>query len=301
MEKLKLGVIGMSEGNGHPYSWSAIFNGFDMNFMKDCPFSSIPDYLAKKQFPTDFLTQEAEVTHIYTQDVSISEHTAKSSLIKNIVQNPEEMIGQIDALLLARDDAENHMRYSKDFLKAGVPIYIDKPLAHSRENAKQLFDLQQFETQIYSCSALRYAKEFELTETDREKIGKIVAVQAYTPKSWEKYAVHVIEPVLCLLKFPNLDSFSLVKTGNYRRLSCVATQQNSDKTIVTISNLLNSAYPLSIEVIGEKGSKILIFEDSFTAFKTALQQFVLQVKTKKLSIPREQTQRVITLIEQGLN
>ena len=26
---LKLGVIGLSEGNGHPYSWSAIFNGYD--------------------------------------------------------------------------------------------------------------------------------------------------------------------------------------------------------------------------------------------------------------------------------
>ena len=24
---LKLGIIGLSEGNGHPYSWSAIFNG----------------------------------------------------------------------------------------------------------------------------------------------------------------------------------------------------------------------------------------------------------------------------------
>ena len=26
---LNLGVIGLSEGNGHPYSWSAIFNGYD--------------------------------------------------------------------------------------------------------------------------------------------------------------------------------------------------------------------------------------------------------------------------------
>lgn len=127
MEKLKLGVIGMSEGNGHPYSWSAIFNGFDMEFMKNCPFSSIPDYLSEQQFPTDFLTQDAEVTHIYTQDISISEHIAKSSLVKNIVQNPKEMIGKIDALLLARDDAENHMKYAKDFLDAGIPIYIDKP------------------------------------------------------------------------------------------------------------------------------------------------------------------------------
>ena len=34
LSKLKLGVIGMSEGNGHPYSWSAIFNGFDREEMK---------------------------------------------------------------------------------------------------------------------------------------------------------------------------------------------------------------------------------------------------------------------------
>ena len=26
---LRIGVIGLSEGNGHPYSWSAIINGFD--------------------------------------------------------------------------------------------------------------------------------------------------------------------------------------------------------------------------------------------------------------------------------
>ncbi|AFM05857.1 putative dehydrogenase [Bernardetia litoralis DSM 6794] len=301
MGKLKLGVIGMSEGNGHPYSWSAIFNGFNIEFMKDCPFSSIPDYLLEQNFPNDFLTQDAEVTHIYTQDSSTSEHTAKSSLIKNSVQNPKEMIGKIDALLLARDDAENHMKYAKDFLEAGIPIYIDKPLAHRLTDANQLFALQQFETQIYSCSALRYAKEFHLTDIERKKIGKIIMIQAYTPKSWEKYAVHVIEPVLGLLSFPSLSDFSLIKIDNYRRLSCIATQKNSDKTIVTISNLLNAPHNLSIEVIGEKASKTLVFEDSFTAFRTALQQFILQVQTKKLSIPREETQKVISLIEQGLN
>jgi|GEM_PF-4815020 len=26
---IHLGVIGMTEGNGHPYSWSAIINGYD--------------------------------------------------------------------------------------------------------------------------------------------------------------------------------------------------------------------------------------------------------------------------------
>ena len=33
---LRVGILGLSEGNGHPYSWSAIFNGFDKT--KECPF-----------------------------------------------------------------------------------------------------------------------------------------------------------------------------------------------------------------------------------------------------------------------
>ena len=39
---IKLGIIGMTEGNGHPYSWSAIFNRYDVDAMtKECPFPGI--------------------------------------------------------------------------------------------------------------------------------------------------------------------------------------------------------------------------------------------------------------------
>jgi len=42
---LKFGVIGMNEGNGHPYSFSAIFNGYDEDALEQCPFSSSKAYL----------------------------------------------------------------------------------------------------------------------------------------------------------------------------------------------------------------------------------------------------------------
>jgi hypothetical protein len=51
MKRLKLGIIGMSEGNGHPYSWSAIINGYNMDHMLDCPFPVIPEYLFKEPYP----------------------------------------------------------------------------------------------------------------------------------------------------------------------------------------------------------------------------------------------------------
>ena len=79
MEKIKLGIIGISEGNGHPYSWSAIFNGYDTQAMKLCPFPVIPQYLSEREFPSDFLTEIGEVTHIYTQDYELSKQIAKAS------------------------------------------------------------------------------------------------------------------------------------------------------------------------------------------------------------------------------
>ena len=43
---LKLGIIGLSEGNGHPYSWSAIINGsYAPEIMAECGYPTIPAYL----------------------------------------------------------------------------------------------------------------------------------------------------------------------------------------------------------------------------------------------------------------
>ena len=110
-KELKLGVIGLSDGNGHPYSWSAIFNGCDMAYMKDCGFPVIPEYLSKQRFPDDCIPN-AHVTHIWTQDRAVSEHVAKASLIPNVVDRMEDMIGEVDAVLLARDDPENHTNFA---------------------------------------------------------------------------------------------------------------------------------------------------------------------------------------------
>src|SRR5947208_2431940 len=107
MTDLRLGVIGISEGNGHPYSWSAIFNGYDLAAMESCPFPVISEYLARQRFPEDAISG-AQVTHVWTQDPAVSEHVARASRVRHVVADPSDMLGQIDALLLARDDAENH-------------------------------------------------------------------------------------------------------------------------------------------------------------------------------------------------
>ena len=113
MEPLKLGVIGMSEGNGHPYSWSAIFNGYDAGAMAECPFPVIPEYLSKQTFPDDRI-ESALVTHIWCQENSVSQHIAKASNISHVVEDLESMVGEVDAILLHQPyflDPPLHVKY----------------------------------------------------------------------------------------------------------------------------------------------------------------------------------------------
>ena len=35
MKEFKIAMLGMVDGNGHPYSWSAMFNGYDKEAMED--------------------------------------------------------------------------------------------------------------------------------------------------------------------------------------------------------------------------------------------------------------------------
>ena len=46
---LRLAMLGMIPGNGHPWSWSAIINGYDPDVMAaKCTYPGIIDYLAEQ-------------------------------------------------------------------------------------------------------------------------------------------------------------------------------------------------------------------------------------------------------------
>jgi len=74
--ELTLAMLGMVDGNGHPYSWSAIFNGYDPAGMARCPYPTIPDYLGKE--PQDSVQiPGARVTHVWTDDPADAEQVVE--------------------------------------------------------------------------------------------------------------------------------------------------------------------------------------------------------------------------------
>ena len=295
MKPVKLGVIGLSPGNGHPYSWSAIFNGYDPVAMEDCGFPVIPRYLERQQFPKDAIA-EGKVTHVWAQNKKVASHLAKAALIDNVVNNYTDMIGQVDGLLLARDDAETHYEFAAPFLNAGIPIYIDKPLALSVAQAKQLINQQQYPGQLFSCSALRYAKEFNLSKAELALLGRLRHIHATVPKDWDKYAVHIIEPLLMLVK----ERGAIRRTQAWRNSDTTTLAvEYSEGLQLLVSTLGSSNAPLTLRVIGDLGWKDLFFQDTYFAFKSALFEFVQGIIHRDVRIDPEFMLEVVRLIESG--
>lgn len=292
---LRLGVIGISPGNGHPYSWSAIFNGYDPSVMEECGFPVIPRYLEKQRFPEDTIA-EAKVTHVWTQDRKFSSHIARAALIEHVAEELPDMIGNVDAILLARDDAELHLEMAAPFLKAGLPVYVDKPLALSGSSAKQLIALQRYPGQLFSCSALRYAPELQLDADQKRRIGEIRSVHAFVPKDWDKYSVHVIEPMLQLI--PSRGEIRRNSSWKFddRASLMVEFASGVDAQIHTCGK---AGAPLGFRVIGTNGWCDLFFRDTFRAFRNALQDFVQGVLCRDVRTSPEHMLEVVELIELG--
>lgn len=293
---IRLGVIGSSAGNGHPYSWSAIFNGYSVDAMQDCEYPVIAEYLGEQSWPEAKILG-AEVSTIWTQDSNLSARIARASCIGHVSSSLDELESRVDAVLLARDDAENHLYFAKQFLQAGKPIYIDKPIALSMTGLKELYELQRYPGQIFTCSALRYSEELNLYPRDRLAIGEILSIAASTPRSWEKYAVHIIEPVLKMINSKDSIVSSECSSDSLEAQTLVVYWLSGVTTTLTTRGNVDS--PVKIDIEGSSGERKLIFKDSFNAFKAALQDFVDGILFDECKSPFGFNERVVDLIARG--
>lgn len=293
--QLRLGIIGMSDGNGHPYSWSAIFNGYEPAAMATCPFPIIPEYLARRRFPDDAIAN-ATVTHVWTQDPSISSHIAAASRIGTVVRDYHDMIGKVDAVLLARDDAETHEKFASPFLEAGLPVYIDKPLALSIGSADAIYARQRRPGQIFTCSALVYARELMFTGDERAAIGALRRVEGTTPKDWDRYAVHVLDPML--LALAGHGTVAATGAGDDGRARHLDLRWESGVTgRVTATG--EASGPIGIRLTGDRGSVFHEVADYFSAFRAALIEFVAIVRGERAAQESKAVYDVVRLIEAG--
>jgi predicted dehydrogenase len=287
----RIGIIGLSEGNGHPFSFSAIINGYSESGMADSGWAVIHEYLRRRD-ASEFGFSGCAVTHAWTQDPSVTRRLCKASGIPHGVSTPEEMIGQVDAVIVARDDYQNHLQMALPFLQAGLHVFIDKPLS---------LDIEELRTyrpyleagKLMSCSAMRYARELDEARADLSAYGELRLVRAAILNSWEKYGIHMVDALLNLLP----DRPSAVIPLEAEHASMALSMDNG--LLVQIDALGDVVPCFRIDLFGTRKNSSHEIKDNFSMFRRMLWHFLHSVENGEPAIESDRTLEAMRVLIAG--
>jgi len=284
----------MSPGNAHPYSWSAIINGcFDGKEISRQGYPAVSAYLEVNKDTLGL--NEAVVSHVWTQDRELSVSIAGTCGISNVVDQLEDMIGEVDAVILARDDAENHVSMSQPFIDTGIPVFIDKPLAITGNDLSYFAEEHAKGKLIMSCSSMRYSNECRTAKTELESLGKLELVTATGKKDWNKYGVHMLEAIFALLDDPV--PVSVKHTGQSGKDSVFIEFDNGIPAIVNIFMDISPTFQLSL--FGQKNWRLIEIKNSYSMFRDTIIEFIRSVQEGKPRLEFTKTENIIKTLIAG--
>jgi len=297
-QQIRLAMLGSTPGNGHPYSWSALFNGYDRDLMtRECPFAGIPVYLNKE--PTETLRiPGAQVTHIHCEGNGgfTAEHVAKCSLIPHVVERATDVIGQVDAVIIATDIGGEHVARARPFIEAGLPVFIDKPLTDNEADLQAFIAWVSEGKAIMSSSSMRYTKEFLPYRISTRELGELRFLSITTPKSWETYGIHALESIYPIVG----PGFLTVRnTGSPTRNIVHLTHRSGADAVVVASSDMYGGFGL-LQLCGTIGRVQVASSDTYFAFKSQLEAFVGYLRSGVQPYPFSETVELMKLVIGGI-
>ncbi|MFD1514266.1 Gfo/Idh/MocA family protein [Halomarina rubra] len=288
---LRLGVVGLTAGNGHPYSFASIVNGYSDAGFADSEWGVIHDYLRQKS-PAEYGFDGVRVTHAWTQEPAETDRLAAAARIPHTVDSLEELHGEVDAVLLLRDDFARHAEMALPFLEDGTPVFVDKPLALDVD------DLAQFRPhlesgRLVSTSGMRFARELDDPRATVDDYGDVSLARGAVINDWEHYGVHMLDAIYGVLDqrpvsvsafdVPH-DAFAVELDGG---------------TLVEIDALGDAPFTFDVAFYGSERQSAHELRDNFTAFRRTLWTFLDTVDRGEPVLDPEATLDVMRTLVAG--
>ncbi len=285
-EVIRLAMLGMIPGNGHPYSWSAIINGYNPLEMAKCPYPTIPKYLGAQPLK-EVRIPNARVTHLWTDDPAEAPLVAAASCIPHIVSRPEEIIGEVDAVIISTDDGTDHVRRVRPFVEAGLPVFVDKPLATTRGELAQFIHWRRGGARILSSSGRRYMAE--LSELRGRSWRWLTSL---TCKTWERYGIHALEP-LYTVTGPGLTHVRSDSQDGSDIVYC--RHRNGTQATVAAIHDATGSFGV-IHAYGTEGEIVLRGSDTYQTFRAQLLAIIEWLRSGIDPYPFDETIELMAIL-----
>lgn len=285
----KVGILGLSEGNGHPFSFSAIINGYSDVDFGACGWPVIHAYLRARN-PSEFGFPDVQVTHAWTQDGALTETLCRATKIPTAVANPTAMIGCVDAVIIARDDWRSHFDLAKPFLEAGLSVFVDKPLSLE---ARELSWFWQYliAGKLMSCSGLRFAGELDSV---RDQCGgRAMCINGTVVMDWERYGVHILDAVFSIT---DARPVSIARMDSDHEAYAIGM---SDGSLLSVNAIGVAQKTFRLDLFGAAGRVSVDMHDNFVAFRNTLGRFLGMCATQIPAIPPADTLMIMRTLMAG--
>jgi predicted dehydrogenase len=171
-----------------------------------------------------------------------------------IVDSIDQLLKKVDVVFLETNDGRPHLAQVLPVLKAGKPVFVDKPVAGSLADAVAIFEAaERYKVPVFSSSSVRFAPELQANRGD--KIGEVSGCDAYGPCPLEKthpdlfwYGIHGVE-ILFTMMGPGCESVTRVSMAGTELV--VGTWK--DGRIGTFRGIRNGRQGYGCTTFGTKG------------------------------------------------
>ncbi len=129
----------------------------------------------------------------------------KVSACHQFAAHYNDFLDKVDAVLVTARHGKNHLKYAKSYIEKGIPVWIDKPITASTEDALTLARLiKTYRTPVCGGSSLSYAQEIQkLAQYVKENKSSVLGGHFTAPISMENeyggfwfYSQHLAQMII---------------------------------------------------------------------------------------------------------
>ncbi len=170
-QEIKVGIIGLSV---HSAAYTEIMNSG----------ASSPEFTGCRVVAIFHPKGNPDVEFAEKQLQSFTD-TIKGQGVE-FVGSIKELVKKVDAVMVLTNDGRPHLKEIMPVLRAGKPVYVDKPLAATLSDVLAIFKVSgKYKVPLFSCSPLRYVKEAQDLRQGK-LVGKVLGASTYGPAPIQK-------------------------------------------------------------------------------------------------------------------
>lgn len=217
---------------------------------------------------------------------------------RELVGDPRQMLGLVDLAYIIDDDGggARHRELAEPFIEAGVPVFIDKPMALTMHDARALIELARVHrTPLMSGSALRFSTELAEKRDEIAALGPIRSVTVAGPGEWYYYGIHAVELLLAAV-----DSSVLWVSRVATDEQDVAILGLDDQRLAIVQVLRRAFYTFTITLYGTEGWLSFDITKNYEFYRAQIRAAAEMARTGRSPVPDDHMLTVLRVLHAGV-